>query len=188
MKFNAKLNNKIKPNNVKLNNKIKPKLNNEIKLNNDMDNFKPNNNLKTNNKIELNNNKLDNEGISNIKDKNRMENINLNGNLNENLRKNVKMEMPKADIKDKKRILMIAPTPFFSDRGCHIRILHSYLRLKREGNDIILLTYPIGRNINGINTSRILKISGYKKLGVGFSYYKPFLDLLLYLRAKKLMN
>jgi hypothetical protein len=48
---------------------------------------------------------------------------------------------------NKKRILMLAPTPFFSDRGCHIRVLNSYLRLKNQGHKITLLTYPLGRDV-----------------------------------------
>jgi len=79
----------------------------------------------------------------------------------------------------KNKIIMIAPTPFFSDRGCHIRVLNSYLRLKREGNEIILLTYSLGRNLEGLNIKRIPSLPGYKKLDPGFSLYKPFLDLFL---------
>lgn len=89
---------------------------------------------------------------------------------------------------NKKRILMIAPTPFFSDRGCHIRILNSYLRLKKEGFKIDLLTYPIGRNILDIRPIRVKNIIGYKKTSPGFSPYKPFLDIEMYFVAKKLMG
>jgi hypothetical protein len=31
------------------------------------------------------------------------------------------------------KILMIAPTPFFADRGTHIRILEEALALRRRG-------------------------------------------------------
>ena len=83
---------------------------------------------------------------------------------------------------------MIAPTPFFSDRGCHIRVLNSYLRLKREGHSVLLLTYPLGREINGVKTKRTIKLLGYKKTSPGFSIYRPFLDILLYFKAKKEMK
>jgi glycosyltransferase involved in cell wall biosynthesis len=81
------------------------------------------------------------------------------------------------------KILMIAPTPFFSDRGCHIRILNSYLRLKREKNKITLITYPLGRDIKGINTKRIIGLPGYKKTSPGFSFYKPLLDFFLLIKC-----
>ncbi len=53
-------------------------------------------------------------------------------------------------MKKGKKILMLAPTPFFSDRGCHIRVLNSYLRLKNQGNKITLLTYPIRGGIESV--------------------------------------
>lgn len=88
----------------------------------------------------------------------------------------------------KKLILMLAPTPFFSDRGCHIRILNSYLKLKREGHNVTILTYPLGRNVLNINPKRVMHLPGYKKTSPGFSVYKPFLDILMYFKAKKLLK
>jgi len=81
------------------------------------------------------------------------------------------------------KILMIAPTPFFSDRGCHIRILNSCLRLKREKNKITLITYPLGRDIQNINIKRTLNLPSYKKTSPGFSFYKPFLDFFLLIKG-----
>ncbi len=86
------------------------------------------------------------------------------------------------------KILMIAPTPFFSDRGCHIRVLNSYLDLKSKGNEITLITYPIGRDLLKIKPIRVSKIPGYSKTSPGFSVYKPFLDLLMLSKAKKEMK
>lgn len=86
------------------------------------------------------------------------------------------------------KILMIAPTPFFSDRGCHIRVLNSYLDLKSKGHKITLLTYPLGRDLLKIKPMRVSKIPGYSKTSPGFSIYKPFLDLLMLSKAKKEMK
>jgi len=88
----------------------------------------------------------------------------------------------------KLKILMLAPTPFFSDRGCHMRILNSYFRLERAKNEIILLTYPIGRNIDSLKIERIYNIPGYKKIEPGFSPYKPFLDFLMLIKGFNLMR
>src|SRR3989338_235766 len=82
-----------------------------------------------------------------------------------------------------KKILMLAPTPFFSDRGCHIRVLNSYLKLNREGNTTTLITYPIGRDISGVNVKRVMNLPGYKKTSPGFSVYKPILDFLLVIKS-----
>lgn len=84
---------------------------------------------------------------------------------------------------DEKNVLMIVPTPFFSDRGCHIRVLNSYLRLQGDGHRITLLTYSLGRDIPGIRVKRVVKIPGYKKTTPGFSPFKPLLDLFLLIKA-----
>lgn len=84
-----------------------------------------------------------------------------------------------------KKVLMIAPTPFFADRGCHIRILNSYLRLKRRKAKVVIVTYPIGRDIEGVTTKRIISLPGYKKTDSGFSPYRPFLDCLLLIKSAK---
>ena len=86
------------------------------------------------------------------------------------------------------KVLMIAPTPFFADRGCHVRILNAYLRLKKQGEDVTLLTYPIGRDIEGVRTLRVIQLPGYKKTGIGFSIYRPGLDLLLLIKAAILLR
>jgi len=43
---------------------------------------------------------------------------------------------------------MVAPTPFFSDRGTHIRILEEAVALEKLGHQITIATYHIGRNID----------------------------------------
>ena len=78
---------------------------------------------------------------------------------------------------------MIAPTPFFSDRGCHIRVLNSYLRLKNDGNKILLLTYPLGRDIKEVETKRTIGLPTYKDVSPGFNIHKPFLDFLLLIKV-----
>lgn len=78
-----------------------------------------------------------------------------------------------------KRILMIAPTPFFADRGCHVRILGEANALMALGNKLVLCTYSLGRDVDGIPTERTLPIPWYKKLSAGPSVHKFYIDLLL---------
>jgi glycosyltransferase involved in cell wall biosynthesis len=77
------------------------------------------------------------------------------------------------------RILMIAPTPFFADRGCHVRILGEAKALIASGNQLVLCTYPLGRDIEGVPTARPVPVPWYKKLAAGPSFHKFYIDLLL---------
>jgi len=88
-----------------------------------------------------------------------------------------------SEIKDK--ILMIAATPFFSDRGCHIRIYNEIKYLKKEGINVVLCTYHLGNNINGLEIKRIPNVSWYKKITPGASWGKMYLDFLLLILSYK---
>jgi glycosyltransferase involved in cell wall biosynthesis len=81
------------------------------------------------------------------------------------------------------KILMIAPTPFFSDRGCHVRIYEEARALIDLGHDVRIVTYHLGRDMEGIPTVRIGQIPWYKKLSPGPSWHKPYLDILLFFKA-----
>jgi glycosyltransferase involved in cell wall biosynthesis len=77
------------------------------------------------------------------------------------------------------KILHIAPTPFFADRGCHMRILGEIKHLQALGHEILLTTYHIGRDIEKININRIINIPWYNKLEAGGSWHKLYLDVCL---------
>jgi glycosyltransferase involved in cell wall biosynthesis len=80
---------------------------------------------------------------------------------------------------------MVAPTPFFADRGTHIRILEEALALEKRGNEITIATYHIGRDIESevktkIDIRRIRRfLFWYKKLEAGPDWQKIILDLML---------
>lgn len=87
---------------------------------------------------------------------------------------------------DKKlKILVVAPTPFFSDRGTHIRILEEALALEKRGHEIKIATYHIGFDLpasleTNIDVRRIRRLLfWYKKLEAGPDWQKIILDLLL---------
>ncbi|HEY5973321.1 MAG TPA: glycosyltransferase family 4 protein [Geobacteraceae bacterium] len=77
------------------------------------------------------------------------------------------------------RILMLAPTPYFADRGCHVRIFEEARSLVRLGHQVRIVTYHLGRDLPEIPTDRIMCIPWYRKLAAGPSWHKPYLDLLL---------
>ena len=83
------------------------------------------------------------------------------------------------------RVLVLAPTPFFADRGCHVRILEEARAVIPRGVELRLVTYHIGRDIPDLPTERIACIPWYRKLEAGPSWHKPYLDLMLLVKALK---
>ena len=87
------------------------------------------------------------------------------------------------------KILVIAPTPFFSNRGTHIRILEEALALERLGHQITIATYHIGKDINPkiktqIDVRRIRRLLfWYKKFEAGPDWQKVLLDIMLIRKA-----
>lgn len=73
------------------------------------------------------------------------------------------------------KILMIAPTPFMADRGCHTQILLEIKGLERLGHDVLLCTYGLGRDVEGVRTLRCPNLPWYRKLSAGPSYTKMLL-------------
>ena len=52
------------------------------------------------------------------------------------------MDISKTENKSLK-VLMIAPTPFFADRGCHVKILEEIKTLSKRNIKIIITTVTI---------------------------------------------
>lgn len=73
-------------------------------------------------------------------------------------------------------ILHIAPTPFFSDRGCHIRIEGIVNCLDKLQFENVVCTYHHGRDIKGVNSKRIKPIAAYTQTEAGPSKYKLLAD------------
>ncbi|MCM2357631.1 MAG: glycosyltransferase family 4 protein [Geobacteraceae bacterium] len=78
---------------------------------------------------------------------------------------------------------MLAPTPYFVDRGCHVRIYEEARALKELGQEVLIVTYHLGRDMPGIKTCRIPRVAWYRKLSAGPSWHKPCLDILLLFTA-----
>ncbi len=86
---------------------------------------------------------------------------------------------------------MIAPTPFFSHRGTHIRILEEARALEKRGHEITILTYHVGDDIHSyidtkIDVRRVRRwLFWYKKTTAGGAgdWQKVILDLFLIRKA-----
>jgi glycosyltransferase involved in cell wall biosynthesis len=82
-----------------------------------------------------------------------------------------------------RRILMIAPQPFFQPRGTPISVYHRCVALGRLGARIDLLTYPIGEavEIEGVTIHRGPGKGLFRTIRIGPSLKKLPLDLGLFL-------
>lgn len=88
-------------------------------------------------------------------------------------------------MKDARRVLMVAATPFFSDRGCHIRIAHEAKHLRAIGIESTIATYGLGGDAPGVSIRRSFKIPWYRKTSPGPSWHKLYLDPLLALTVAR---
>jgi glycosyltransferase involved in cell wall biosynthesis len=77
------------------------------------------------------------------------------------------------------RILMIAPTSFFSDYGGHIRILEEARILRQAGQTVRIVTYHKGRDVDGLDIVRTPPTPWRAHYEVGSSRHKFAFDVLL---------
>ena len=77
------------------------------------------------------------------------------------------------------RILMIAPTSFFSDYGGHIRILEEARILRKSGQTVKIVTYYKGRDVDGLDIVRTPPTPWRADYEVGSSRHKFAFDVLL---------
>lgn len=80
-------------------------------------------------------------------------------------------------------MLVVAPTPYFADRGCHVRIYEEARALQARGVEVQVVTYPLGRTIPGVPTSRTIRVPWYRKLEAGPSIHKVYIDGLLLMKT-----
>lgn len=87
------------------------------------------------------------------------------------------------------KILMVAPEPVFEPRGTPFSVIYRAKALSELGHSVDLLTYHIGRDVNIKNLKfyRIPKIPFFKKIRVGPSFGKIFLDIFLFYKTLSFM-
>ena len=81
------------------------------------------------------------------------------------------------------RILFLAPQPFHSDRGTPIDIDLALRVLSERGEQVDVLTYPLGRDVHypGVSIHRVWKPPFIRDVPPGFSMRKVLLDFFLVL-------
>ncbi len=77
------------------------------------------------------------------------------------------------------RILKIAPTPFFADYGCHVRIYEEIRLLQAMGHQVRVVTYPAGRDLPDVEIRRIPNVTLAQAVKVGSSKRKLVYDPIL---------
>ncbi|MFN2136143.1 MAG: glycosyltransferase family 4 protein [Candidatus Promineifilaceae bacterium] len=77
------------------------------------------------------------------------------------------------------RVLMIAPTSFFSDYGGHIRILEETRALQELGHKVVIVTYYKGSDMPGLDIRRTARLPWHTEYEVGSSRHKIAFDLFL---------
>lgn len=80
-------------------------------------------------------------------------------------------------------ILMIAPTSFFLDYGCHVRIAEEAWILEKLGNKVTIVTYYMGGDLNGVAIERTRPIPWRHDYEVGCSRHKLAFDVLLSIKS-----
>jgi len=88
------------------------------------------------------------------------------------------------------KVLLIAPQPFYSQRGTPIAVRLLAEEIARQGNEVDLLTYWEGEDVDipGVTILRATKVPGVRNIPIGFSVRKllaNFSLLLSFLRLSR---
>jgi glycosyltransferase involved in cell wall biosynthesis len=74
---------------------------------------------------------------------------------------------------------MVAPTSFFLDYGCHVRILEETRALQRLGQQVTIVTYYLGRDLPDLDIVRTRPTPWRSNYEVGSSLHKIAFDSFL---------
>lgn len=87
-------------------------------------------------------------------------------------------------------ILVLAPHPFFQNRGTPIAVKLLLTALSENGHRVDVLTFPEGQDVSLPNVTiiRLRKTFGIDGVPIGFSLKKVFYDILLFLRMLALLR
>ena len=83
------------------------------------------------------------------------------------------------------RVLMVAPTSFFSDYGCHVRILEETRTLQKMGHKVTIVTYRNGKGVPGLDIRRSWDVPWRPDSEGGSSRHKIGVDALLGLKTRQ---
>ena len=89
-----------------------------------------------------------------------------------------------------RRVLLVAPQPFYQDRGTPIAIRQVLEALSQLGYPVDVLTYPVGAEveIRGVRILRVANLFAIKHVPVGLSAQKILLDIPLSFALQRLLR
>ncbi|MCK0122675.1 glycosyltransferase family 4 protein [Loktanella sp. F6476L] len=87
-------------------------------------------------------------------------------------------------------VLILAPQPFFIERGTPIAVRNLATALAKQGHHIDLLVFPGGKqlDINGVDVHRIPHLGFLSDIGPGFSIRKLIADIVMLPKAATLIR
>ena len=88
------------------------------------------------------------------------------------------------------RILLLAPQPFYEERGTPIAVKWVAENLAAAGHAVDLLVFPFGQDITlpGVRVIRAARPAGVKRVGIGLSPQKVLCDVMLVRAARRLLR
>ncbi|HWW19318.1 MAG TPA: glycosyltransferase family 4 protein [Steroidobacteraceae bacterium] len=91
--------------------------------------------------------------------------------------------------RDRPRVLIVTPQPFYEDRGTPIAVQYVARALAEIGVDVDLLAFPIGREvkIKNVTLKRCANLLHIRRVPIGFSWKKLVLDASLWTSFSKLL-
>lgn len=86
------------------------------------------------------------------------------------------------------KILLLAPEPFYQDRGTPIAVSLVLRVLSERGDDIDVVTYHEGTDVNfqHVRLHRILDLPFIRNIRPGFSWKKVICDFFMFFKAARL--
>lgn len=86
-------------------------------------------------------------------------------------------------------ILLVAPQPFYEERGTPIAVRLLAQALCAQGHRVDLVTYHLGADIacEGLRLSRIPRLPGIRRMPIGFSLQKLACDFFLFFKVARRM-
>jgi Glycosyltransferase Family 4 len=88
------------------------------------------------------------------------------------------------------KILLLAPQPFYQDRGTPIAVSLLLRALSERGDQVDVVTYHEGRNVKfrHVTLHRTIKLSFIRNIRPGLSWKKIMCDFLLFLKSAHLVQ
>jgi glycosyltransferase involved in cell wall biosynthesis len=96
----------------------------------------------------------------------------------------------KSTDSDDKRVLIVAPQPYFEERGTPIAISYVLKALSELNYTVDLLAFPVGQDLSYPNVTihRVINLLGIRSVPIGFSMRKVFLDIALFFKIRSLIK